>query len=780
MTPFRAFASLAHVGRSAVIHHLAGLSLVIGLPLHAQPTVPSSAPWLSPPSPLTLVSARKADRLAWMTYDQGLRNVYTAAAPTFTPVRLTRFLTDDGNDLTDVRISDDGAIIVFVRGSAPNRFGWIANPSHDPDGAERAIWAVRSSGGPAWRVAAGASPELSPDGRWVLFVRDGQIYRARVTRGGPVTAMDTGGVPFVSIWGRNGSPRWSPDGKRFAFVSEREHHAYVAVYDMATRSVQYVAPGVDCDGTPTWSPDGRLLAFSRRPGTPFGLQRPVLSGPQPGTDRISAGPPSSGNPSVGCGGGFGGVAAGDASRPGRSNMAGSPGFFSASFAGGYTLSLMVADIGSARNVASPLVAAQIPAREVWHNAPGDSVFTSLAGMTWAGDQIAFPVNVPKDEWERWYAIPSAGGAPVRLTTTDGLIEDATSVALSRDGGRTMYYTTNAGDIERRHIWAVPTTGGSPVRISSGNGIETHPQPLASGAHVAVLYFDARTPASVALVPASGGAPRVIFPRLGKNFPTAAHVAPEIVKTRAADGLEISNQLFLPKDLKPGEKRPALVFVHGGPRRQMLPGYHYMQFYHWAYAINQWLADQGYVVLSINYRRGIGYGKSFRDAPNAQAAGNSEYQDVLAGGKYLQGRADVDPARIGIWGLSYGGLLTAEALARNSDLFVAGVDMAGVHLYGNVIDSTNLAFRSSAVGAIDGWKSPVFLVHGDDDRNVDFAQTVGLVQLLRARGVYHEIMVVPDDLHESMLHANWIDTFDQMGTFLKRFVWNRETPPRPAR
>jgi len=112
--------------------------------------------------------------------------------------------------------------------------------------------------------------------------------------------------------------------------------------------------------------------------------------------------------------------------------------------------------------------------------------------------------------------------------------------------------------------------------------------------------------------------------------------------------------------------------------------------------------------------------------------------------------------------------------------VAGVDMAGVHLYGNVIDSTNLAFRSSAVGAIDGWKSPVFLVHGDDDRNVDFAQTVGLVQLLRARGVYHEIMVVPDDLHESMLHANWIDTFDQMGTFLKRFVWNRETPPRPAR
>jgi dipeptidyl aminopeptidase/acylaminoacyl peptidase len=94
----------------------------------------------------------------------------------------------------------------------------------------------------------------------------------------------------------------------------------------------------------------------------------------------------------------------------------------------------------------------------------------------------------------------------------------------------------------------------------------------------------------------------------------------------------------------------------------------------------------------------------------------------------------------------------------------------------VIDTANLAFRSSAVGAIDSWTSPVFLVHGDDDRNVDFAQTVGLVQLLRARDVDHELIVVPDDLHESMLHRNWIDTFDRMGVFLKRFVWNKEKAP----
>lgn len=728
---------------------------------------------MSPASPLTLVSAQKADRIAWMVYDRGLRNVYTAAAPDFKAVRLTSFLQDDGTDLTDVEISADGSMIVFVRGSAPNRFGWVANPSHSPDGAERAIWAVRSTGGPAWRVAEGAAPELSPDGRYVLYTRDGQIFRARVARTGPVTAMDTGGVPYIKEWGRNGSPRWSPDGKKIAWVSDRENHSYIMVLDVATRKATYVSPGVDCDAGPTWSPDSKRIAFYRRPGVPFGLQaqngqggigNPAGPAANPNAVRVP------GNPASGCGGGgFGGGGGGRGAAPGatpdnsRNNMRMSPGFYTATFTGGHNLSLMVADASTGE------------AKEFWHNAPRDTLFTSANNMVWAGDQVMFPVTVPRDEWERWYSLSVNGGTPTRLTTTDGLIEDATSVALSRDGGKTLFYCTNATDIERRHIWAVPTSGGTPKRISMGNGIETYPQPLASGKQVAVIYFDAKTPASIALVPTAGGEPKVIFPTLTKEFPTTAHVVPEVVKTKAADGLEISNTLFLPQDMKAGEKRPAMIFVHGGPARQMMPGYHYMQFYHWSYAVNQWLASQGYVVLSINYRSGIGYGRSFRNAANTQARGNSEYQDVIAGAKYLQGRADVDVSRIGIWGLSYGGLLTSQALARNSDIFVAGADLAGVHLYGNVIDSTNLAFKSSAVGAIDGWKSPVFLVHGDDDRNVDFAQTVGLVQLLRARNIYHELIVVPDDLHESMLHSKWIETFDKMGVFLRKFVWEKQKP-----
>ena len=728
---------------------------------HGKPTI---AQYLSPASPLEMTAARKADRIAWMTYDRGMRNVYTAVAPSFRPVRLTRFLDDDGRDLTDVNLSDDGSIAVFVRGSAPNRQGWIANPSHDPSGAEREIWAARTSGGTPWRVAEGGAPELSPDGRYVLYVKDNQIYRGRVVASAAPDSMDRGQKPFIKAWGRQSNPRWSPDGSKIAFVSDRGNHSFIAVYDGKTRSMSYMAPGVDFDGAPVWSPDGKRVAFTRRPGTPFGQQAQEGQGgignpPGPaggGASPRSVCPPGLANP-FGPGGGAG--RARPDSAPSQPLI---PGLCRATFAGGHTLAILVADV-STRS-----------ARELWHNAPNDSTFPAIQRLLWAGDRILVPVSPLNDEWERYYSLDADASTakPVLLTTTNGLIEDATSAAVSADG-KTFYYCTNASDIERRHIWSVPTAGGTPQRISTGDGIETSPQPLASGKQLAVLYFDASTPASVGLVPVDGGKARVIFPTLGADFPKSQHVTPEIVIVKSPDGVEAHNQLFLPKDLKAGERRPAIVFVHGGPPRQMMPGYHYMQFYHWAYAVNQWLASQGYVVLSVNYRLGIGYGRSFRQAQNTNARGNAEYQDVLAAGKYLQTRADVDPARIGIWGLSYGGLLTSQALARNSDLFVAGADFAGVHLYGSSLDTTSVSYKSSAISAIDTWKSPVFLVHGDDDRNVDFAQTVGLVQLLRARGVYYELEVIPDDLHESMLHRNWVGTFNHMGDFLHRFVWKKE-------
>src|SRR5439155_17389603 len=302
--------------------------------------------------PLAITSARKADRVAWVTYERGMRNIYTAAAPSFKPARLTNFLEDNGIDLTDPVLSDDGSIVVFVRGSAPNRVGWIANPSHDPAGAERAIWAARTSGGAAWRVAEGGSPALSPDGRYVLFVKDAQIYRARVTPVKPPAAMDTGAVPFIKEWGQNTNPRWSPDGSKIAFVSTRTDHAFIGIYDVKSRKVDYVSPSVDFDGAPVWSSDSKRIAFTRRPGTPFGAQA------QEGVGGIGnpAGPlavPGRGRGAPGGrggGGGRGGRGAVEDTTP-----VGSPGLYRATFKGGYTLSLMIGEVATGE------------AHEIWHN-----------------------------------------------------------------------------------------------------------------------------------------------------------------------------------------------------------------------------------------------------------------------------------------------------------------------------------------------------------------------------------------------------------------------------
>jgi len=778
-----------------VAHVLSAAALgLIALPLSAQPrqsglaksvvNKPAAGPtieqFMSPPSPLEVGAARKTDRLAWVTYERGMRNIYTAAAPDFKPVRITKFMDDDGIDIGSVRLSDDGTVAIFVRGSGQNRSGWVANPSHNPEGPDRAVWAVKTDGTGAWRLASianteqvqgfggrGGNPELSPDGKHVVFARDGQIYHARVARGN-TAAIDTGGAPFIKEWGRQSSPVWSPDGSKLAFVSTRDNHAFIGVYDMKTRAVNFMAPSVDFDGSPVWSPDGKRIAFIRRPGTPFGQQA------QQGNGGI-------GNPAgaAAARGGRGNGGGGGGGRGGRGGFGNDTtpvhidGLHRAAFAGGYTLAFVIADVATGKG------------SEVWHNQPNDRTFGNINSILWAGDHLVFSATPPGDEFDRYYSvrIGNSQPQPTLLTTTDGLINDGvadrtfTTVGFSRDGS-TFYYCTNAKDIEKRHIWAVPTAGGTPRQISTDDGVEVSPTPLASGKSIAVLYFNAKQPASIGLVPTGGGSTKVVFPtaEMLKNFPADAHVVPEIVITHAADGLEIHNQLFLPKDLKPGERRPAIVFVHGGPSRQMLPAYHYMQFYHWAYAYNQYLQSQGYVVMSINYRSGIGYGNSFRRAPNTEGRGNSEYQDVVAGAKYLQSRPDVDPARIGIWGLSYGGLLTAQALARNSDIFVAGVDLAGVHLYGSSLDSANLAYQSSAAAHIDTWKSPVFLEQGDDDRNVDFSQMVGLVDLLRAHNIYYELTVEPDDVHESLVHSRWLDIWTRSADFLHRFVWDKQAPP----
>jgi len=666
---------------------------------------------LSPAYPSDLVAARRTDRVAWIMNDRGARNVWTAAAPDFRPVNLTGFVRDEVFEIDSVQLTDDGATAVFVKGGRPNAAGWVTNADSDPDGREQAVWAVRTDGGKPWRVAEGSAPVLAPDGLSLVLVKDGQIYRAAL-----LPRSDPAQAPAPELLfraaGRNGSPRFSPDGARVSFVSVREDHSFVGVFDLARRKITWIAPSVDRDSDARWSADGTKIAFLRRAGLMFAAEAV--------SEFRSRGP--------------------------------------------VDLAIWVADAATGQ------------AREIWRTpqeAPRFHTFRSFDLA--AGDRILFTAE--REEWNHVFSMPLAGGAPEDITPGDGFVEH---LGLSPDG-KTLIFSSNQGDLHGRRIWKVATAGGKPEAITPKDSIGTLPVALPSGKRAAFLYATATHPTSVATVPAGGGKVEIVAPReLPAEFPARELVTPQLVVVKAADGLEVPCQLFLPKGAKAGDRRPAVVFTHGGPIRQMLLGWHYMEFYSEAYGINQHFAGQGYVVISINYRSGIGYGRSFREAPNCGLEGAAEYQDVLAGVDYLRKRPEVDAERVGAWGLSYGGLLTALSLARNSDIFKVGVDMAGVHdwsqmRWGRLDEAGRKTARaSSPVASVDAWRSPVLFIHGDDDRNVAFQQTTDLVQRLRAKGgVEIELMIAPDEPHEFLLHANRMEAYERTFEFIDRHIGRKK-------
>jgi dipeptidyl aminopeptidase/acylaminoacyl peptidase len=416
-------------------------------------------------------------------------------------------------------------------------------------------------------------------------------------------------------------------------------------------------------------------------------------------------------------------------------------------------------------------------REVWKAREGrGSVFHGIRGeqqLLWAArDRLVFPWE--GDGWTHLYSVPVAGGDARLMTPGEYEVED---VALTPNRGE-IVFNSNLQDADRRRMFIETAAGEEPRLLPGGEGIEWSPAVTSDGHHIVLLHSDGHGPARPAIETSSGEVRDLAPQAIPADFPARQLVEPQAVMITAADGLKIHGQIFLPPHGEPGERHPAVVFFHGGSRRQMLLGWHYMQYYHNAYALNQYLASRGYVVLSVNYRSGIGYGMEFREALNYGATGASEFNDVRGAGLYLRSRPDVDPARIGLWGGSYGGYLTALGLARASDLFACGVDFHGVHDWNLEVPRTlnaenpqkledwaRVAFKSSPLADVKTWRSPVLLIQGDDDRNVAFSNMVQLVEALREQGVEFQQIVFPDEVHDFLTHEHWLAAYHAAADFI---------------
>jgi dipeptidyl aminopeptidase/acylaminoacyl peptidase len=425
------------------------------------------------------------------------------------------------------------------------------------------------------------------------------------------------------------------------------------------------------------------------------------------------------------------------------------------------------------------------ARRLW-TAPETlrgSVPTTHGGtnLHWAAGRIVFLSY--QDGWPHLYSIPEGGGEPLLLTPGNYMAEH---VRMTPDR-RWMVFAGNAGsdplDLDRRHVVKVPVDRAAPEVVTAGAGLEWSPVVTGDGATLAFLAATAQRPPLPTVMPFAGGGRRPLAEdRVPADFPAAKLVTPKQVVFKSPDGVTVHSQVFE----APGGSgcKPAIIYVHGGPPRQMLLGWHYSDYYANAYATNQYLANRGFVVLSVNYRLGIGYGYEFHQPSNAGTNGASEYLDVKAAGEWLARQPQVDPARIGIYGGSYGGYLVALALGRDSKLFAAGVDIHGVHDrtagrgrasvmpegYERAPDAERaleVAWQSSPISAVDSWTSPVLLIHGDDDRNVRFSQSTDLARRLEAKGVPVETLVIVDDTHHFLRHTNWLTVGRATAEFFER-------------
>ncbi len=693
---------------------------------------------LSAPYSTSLTAAPRGDLFAWVEDAEGHHNLWVSGQDQL-PRQLTHNTQDDAQDIAQLAWAPDASSIAYTYGAESGANGKPANPAHlqRPTPLEVLVQPLAPGAQPIL-IGDGHEPIFTPDGHSLLYVHDGHIWIADLSA--PSTAHQ-----LVFDRGSASGLTFSPDGHLLAFISRRSEanepsHSFLALYDLQAHTLRFLDPSTSDDSAPVFSPGGNQIAWLR---SPFVEPREFAAA------RISPNP----------------------------------------------WSIQLADLttGRTRTLFSP--PANKPGSILPHLADG-------AARLFFATNTAVQFYSEADGWVHLYQIHTEGDPCVDWLTPGSFeVEDAT---LSSDGRFLVYSSNQASssdphltgqgwldspslDQDRRHLWRIDLTRlDPPVEITHGEGIETHPQ-VASDGMIAALVSDAHVPMHPAFIGNNG---RIIPVRANvsaADYPTTL-VTPHQVLFPTVDGLHLHGQLFLPGATKPAHlSRAAILFFHGGPNRQMLLGYPAMGYYSNAYAMNQYLTNLGFIVLSVNYRCGIGYGLDFRECKHTGADGGSEYNDVLAAAKYLRSLPGVDPRRIGVWGGSYGGYLTALALARNSNLFAAGVDFHGVHDW-NIEDNAadwrlgsgtqqssfaqqdaiaTRARNSSPIASIDQWRSPVLLIHGDNDPDVAYAQTPILAEALRARHVPVDELIFPDEVHGFLLHKDWLTAYQATAAFFQR-------------
>ncbi len=585
---------------------------------------------------------------------------------------------------------------------------------------------------------------LSPDGKTFALTRNGQIVLMPAEGGWLTTLTSTNG-------GKSGLS-WSPDGRSLAYASQGGIWVVSASGGAPRRLTNAAAgpgdPRQASDRQPQWSPKGRWILFETgRRGhnnmmvvSEDGMSQDYLTAANADEEGASWSP--------------------DGTRISYTER--SPQTFSGK------LNVIRFDPlkGQAAGDAQTIYTARTDRGGGW----------SIPKARWSPDGATLAVVLQDSGWNNVYLIPANGGAPKPLT--HGEWEDS-SPAFSPDG-KSIAISSNRETPEQSHIWIVPVSGGAPHRIgqSQGPGVDSAPEWSPDGSRI---YFHHSSPmSSVDLIDAPlKGDPKSLTRTTPLNFAGDALVMPEVIHYSSKDGTKIAAMLYKPRAFKADTKYPAVLWIHGGPEGQDT-----FRFDAWA----QFLAQQGYVVLEPNYRGSTGYGEKFRNM-NVEDSGGGEMDDVAAGANYLVAQGMADPKRLAIGGGSHGGTMAAYAVTKYPDLFAAAIELYGVvdratfnertnrnsairwamKMGGRPDEKPEVYRKANALLQIAAIKTPLLIMHGENDPQVPPYESAQFVRALKAAGKTYYYYTYPNELHGFSQRDHRLDAWRRQLAFLEKYI-----------
>jgi dipeptidyl aminopeptidase/acylaminoacyl peptidase len=665
-----------------------------------------------------------------------------------------------------------------------------SNPTWAPDGKRIAfIWEragisnlyVANSDGQIPPKALTAFPEggvdrffWSKDSQSLYFPHAGDLWTVSLSDGDPKPVWTTPAQEFDIV------P--SPDGSRVAFVrsnpaadDEASRHSQLVVRSLADGSETEVAHNDISIYSILWSPDGASLAYTAGAKVIHHDEAPPYSGSkiiyrtseyQPG--QIYAIHLGGGTPvPIGTPAEYGGLAWLDSTHLVFDHVSNS---FKT-----YTISIADAAGGSPRSVY------EITEKEFW-SIPD---WGEAGAQPWPspdGKWIAFLSD--RDGWDHLYVVPVAGGEAIQLTR--GHFE-AWRPTWSHDSTRIAFDANEADRPGDRHI-GIATIGKDPAHatvtyVTAGNGTNIEPHWSPDDRFLVYQHTDTRNSADIFVAGTKANATPV---RLSDSMPAgidkSQFVEPQFVHFPGPDGKSVPGWLFVPRNLDRSKKNPAIVWVHGDGVNQNYDGWHVQRNYAVYYSFHQYLLQQGYVVFAPDYRGSIGYGRDWRNGVYMDVGGK-DAKDAWMSANYLKTLPYVDPDRIGIWGLSYGGFFTLIAMTDQPTLFKAGVDVAGVVDYvmyysdpyhggwtesriGRPDQNPQVYANASPISHIDQLARPLLVLHGTSDVNVPYLESVWLIDaaLKKGKGPLVSFMMYPGEFHyfsrEHVLDDAWhrVDNF----------------------